>query len=178
MLFEHDTEEGLRAAVALVNSAEPPPTLETLADLDAFYVAHHYTGRHDGDAAELAEVRAVRPRLRKLLTAGPAEAAALANQLLAEVGATPRIVRHGRTGWHFHAVADDAPFAARIVSETALAVADLLRADEHSRLAVCADPTCRGIVLDLSRNRSRRYCSTQCSNRAAVAAYRTRRRDG
>jgi predicted RNA-binding Zn ribbon-like protein len=31
-------------------------------------------------------------------------------------------------------------------------------------------------VLDLSRNRSRRFCSTTCSNRAAVAAYRARQR--
>ena len=41
----------------------------------------------------------------------------------------------------------------------------------------CADGTdedCDGIVLDLSRNRSRRYCSTLCSNRNAVAAYRAR----
>ncbi|GAA1868173.1 CGNR zinc finger domain-containing protein [Myceligenerans crystallogenes] len=178
MLFEHDTEEALRAAVALVNSAEPPLTLETVAELDAFYVANLYTGRHDGDTAELAEVQAVRPRLRELLTAEPAAAAALVNELLAELGAVPRVVRHGDTGWHFHAVDDDAPFARRILAETALAMADLLRADEVSRLSICADPTCRGVVLDLSRNRSRRFCSDRCSNRAAVAAYRARRREG
>ena len=43
-------------------------------------------------------------------------------------------------------------------------------------LAVCAEPSCAGIVLDLSRNRSRRFCSTACGNRAAVAAYRARQR--
>ncbi len=31
-----------------------------------------------------------------------------------------------------------------------------------------------GIVLDLSRNRSKRFCSTTCGNRNAVAAYRAR----
>ena len=41
---------------------------------------------------------------------------------------------------------------------------------------VCADPDCEGLVLDLSRNRSRRFCSTSCTNRAAVAAYRARQR--
>jgi predicted RNA-binding Zn ribbon-like protein len=41
---------------------------------------------------------------------------------------------------------------------------------------VCADERCDGLVLDLSRNRSRRYCSTVCANRNAVAAYRARRR--
>ena len=49
-------------------------------------------------------------------------------------------------------------------------------AGELSRLAVCAEPSCAGIVLDLSRNRSRRFCSTACGNRVAVAAYRARRR--
>ena len=47
--------------------------------------------------------------------------------------------------------------------------------DELSRLSVCADDTCGGLVLDLSRNRSRRYCSTACGNRVAVAAYRARK---
>ena len=43
-----------------------------------------------------------------------------------------------------------------------------------SRLGICADDDCGGIVLDLSRNRSRRFCSTACGNRNAVAAYRAR----
>lgn len=177
MLFEHDTGPSLRSAVELVNSGEPPVTLETVAELDAFYTAHAYTGRHDRDEAELAAVLALRPRLRELLTADSATAARLVNELLAGLGATPRIVRHaGDEGWHFHVVDDDAPFADRIVAETAMAVADLLRADELSRLSTCADPTCEGLVLDLSRNRSRRFCSTRCSNRAAVAAYRDRRK--
>jgi hypothetical protein len=41
-----------------------------------------------------------------------------------------------------------------------MAMVDVIRADEMSRLSVCADPTCGGIVVDLSRNRSRRFCST------------------
>lgn len=57
-----------------------------------------------------------------------------------------------------------------------MAMIDVIRADETSRLAICADPDCGGVVLDLSRNRSRRFCSTTCTNRAAVAAYRARRR--
>jgi predicted RNA-binding Zn ribbon-like protein len=60
--------------------------------------------------------------------------------------------------------------------ETAMAMVDLIRAGELSRLSVCADARCEGLVLDLSRNRSRRYCSTTCANRNAVAAYRARGR--
>jgi predicted RNA-binding Zn ribbon-like protein len=85
-------------------------------------------------------------------------------------------VRHGGHDWHIHAVAPDAPLAARMAVEAAMAMIDVIRADEMSRLDLCADPDCEGIVLDLSRNRSRRFCSTTCTNRAAVAAYRARKR--
>ena len=69
-----------------------------------------------------------------------------------------------------------APMAARIRVETAMAMIDVIRADEMSRLASCAADDCEDVVLDLSRNRSRRYCSTTCGNREAVAAYRARQR--
>jgi predicted RNA-binding Zn ribbon-like protein len=55
-----------------------------------------------------------------------------------------------------------------------MAMVDVIRVDELSRLSVCADDGCDGLVLDLSRNRSRRFCSTTCANRNAVAAYRAR----
>ena len=55
------------------------------------------------------------------------------------------------------------------------ALIDVIRAEEGSRISVCADDTCRSLALDLSRNRSKRYCSTACANRNAVAAYRARR---
>ena len=55
-----------------------------------------------------------------------------------------------------------------------MAMVDVVRTDEMSRLGVCEDDDCDGIVLDLSRNRSKRFCSTTCGNRNAVAAYRAR----
>jgi predicted RNA-binding Zn ribbon-like protein len=175
MLFAHDTVEALRAAVALVNAEEPPRTLETVADLDAFFARFGYTGRHDGTQAELDEVRALAPRLRALLLADRDAAAGIVNEMLADAGAVPRLVRHEGEDWHVHAVPDDAPLATRILVETAMAMVDVIREDEHSRLDVCADDDCRGIVLDLSRNRSRRYCSAACTNRNAQAALRARR---
>ena len=57
-----------------------------------------------------------------------------------------------------------------------MAMVDVIRADEMARLDICAADDCDDVVLDLSRNRSRRYCSTTCGNREAVAAYRARQR--
>jgi predicted RNA-binding Zn ribbon-like protein len=176
VLLAHDTEASLQAAVDLVNSGEEPDTLTTVAQADAWYAKHRYTGRRDHDDAELADLRALRPVLRDLLTAGRDRAAELANAMLAEARAVPQLVRHDDIDWHLHAVAPDEPLVRRILVETAMAMADLVRGDEMSRLAVCADPGCSGIVLDLTRNRSRRFCSTACANRNAVAAYRARRR--
>jgi len=92
------------------------------------------------------------------------------------VHALPQLVRHGGQDWHVHAVPADAPLVRRILIETAMAMVDLVRTDEMSRLSICADRDCDGLVLDLTRNRSRRFCSTSCANRNAVAAYRARRR--
>ena len=176
MLFAHDTVESLRAAVDLVNSGEEPDTLTTVADLDAWYATHGYTGRRDGDATELEALRALRPVLRELLTAERDRAAELVNAMLADAGALPRLVRHDGLDWHIHAVSADSPLDRRVVVESAMAMVDVIRADELSRLSVCADDRCGGLVLDLSRNRSRRFCRTTCRNRNAVAACRARGR--
>jgi hypothetical protein len=160
--FTHDTEAALQAAVVLANSALEPDTLRTVEDLDAFFTGFEYTGRHDLDEVELQGVRAVRPALYELLTADRDTAVAIVNR------------RHGEWDWHLHAVGPDRDLATRIVVETAMAMIDVIRADEMSRLGICADETCQGVVLDLSRNRSKRFCSTTCGNRSAVAAYRAR----
>lgn len=175
MVFANDTEAAMRAAIALTNSAAEPDTLMTIQQLADFVDEHGYTGAVAGDRAELDDVRAIRPDLRRLLTSSRDEAVEIVNDMLRSAGAVPRLVRHGTMDWHLHAVDDERPLATRIAVETAMAMIDVIRADEFSRLDVCADVTCDGLVLDLSRNRSRRFCSTTCSNRAAVTAYRARR---
>ena len=176
MVFADDTELALQAAVTLANSALEPDTLTTVAELDEVWDEFQYSGRHDRTRAELDAVRALRPRLRQLLTADREGAVELVNQMLAEARAVPQLVRHDSLDWHIHAIDPDQPLDRRILVESAMAMIDVIRSDELSRLDICADTTCEGVVLDLSRNRSRRFCSTTCSNRNAVAAYRARQR--
>ena len=177
MVFTHDTELALQAAVTLANSVLEPDTLTTEADLDQVWDDHEYSGRRDRTRAELDAVRALRPRLRDVLTASSdRDAVELVNDMLAEAQAVPQLVRHDRLDWHIHAIDQDQPLDRRILVETAMAMIDVIRGGEMSRLSICADDTCRGVVLDLSRNRSRRFCSTTCGNRNAVAAYRARQR--
>ena len=164
----------LQSAVTLVNSDLEPVSLTTPDELDEFLSDFGYTGRHDGDQAEVDAVRAILPLLRDLLTADRDRAAGVVNEMLFQAKALPQLERHDGYDWHLHAIAPDRPLADRIIVETAMAMIDVIRADELSRLGVCADDDCEGLVLDLSRNRSRRFCSTACGNRNAVAAYRAR----
>jgi predicted RNA-binding Zn ribbon-like protein len=175
VVFTDDTEIALQAAVTLVNTSDPD-TLETVAALDELWARFGYTGRHERTRAELDQVRSLREPLRKLLTAPRDDAVAIVNELLSSASAVPQLVRHHPFDWHIHAVRPDAPLATRIQVETAMAMIDVIRDDETSRLGVCADATCQDLVLDLSRNRRKRFCSTTCANRNAVAAYRSRRR--
>lgn len=178
MIFTDDTEDALRAAVWLVNTAEDQESMADAADEDAFLAEFPYTGRIDRDEAERAGLRAVRPQLRAMLLAPRDDMAVHVNQALASVTLTPRLARHDAMDWHLHAVSDDRPLAERVLVETAMALVDVIRADEGSRISICDDDTCESLALDLSRNRSKRYCSTTCANRNAVAAYRARRAEG
>ncbi|MEO6414397.1 MAG: CGNR zinc finger domain-containing protein [Pedococcus sp.] len=179
MLFAHDTQVALRGAAALVNTAATLPgdteDLATVADLDAFVQDWEWTGSHTHDDSELASVHALRPRLRRLWTSETDEAVELVNELLVEARALPQLVRHGEWSWHLHATPPEAPLATRMAVEAAMAMVDVIRADELARLRVCAADDCEDVVVDLSKNRSKRFCDGGCGNRANVAAYRARK---
>lgn len=176
MVFTHDAQSALLAAVELVNSLQEPAALASPAQLADFCRRHAYSGHPAATAAELARVRELRPRLRELLLADRDEAAGLINAALAEVPVAVRLVRHDGQDWHVHPAAAEADFATKVLVETLFAMIEVVREGEESRLGPCADPDCARLVLDLSRNRSRRFCSTACGNRQAVAAYRSRQR--
>jgi predicted RNA-binding Zn ribbon-like protein len=179
MLFAHDSERALAEAAALVNTAGlDGDTLVTLADLDDFLARSPYSGVVRRNQEELESVRALRPRLRKFWTIKDRdEAAALVNQILDEADARPYLARHDEWDWHLHVTRPDAPLADRIAAEAAMAFLDLIRADALARLRICAADDCEDVLVDLSKNSSKRYCDTgNCGNRANVAAYRARKR--
>ena len=177
MLFAHDTEVALAAAAALVNTANSDPDeLADVAALDAFVVAWGWTGSHRHTRAELQEVRELRPRLRQLWAEGEDGAAALVNTLLRESSALPQLVKHDEWDYHLHATSPDAPLADRMAVEAAMAMVDVIRSGELARLRTCAAEDCDDVLVDLSKNRSRRFCDKGCGNRANVAAYRARQR--
>ena len=177
MLFAHDTEVALNAAVALVNTAttDSGDSLTRVADLEQFVTEWGWTGTHRRDRAELEAVRALRPQLQHFWEVDQDEAVVLVNELLRDRKALPQLVKHDGWDYHLHATSDDAPLADRMAVEAAMALVDVIRQDEYGRLQVCAADDCDDVLIDLSKNRSRRFCSTSCSNRTNVAAFRARR---
>ncbi|GAA1945233.1 CGNR zinc finger domain-containing protein [Agromyces allii] len=179
MFFTHDTESALQFVGALTDtvpsaSDSGDDELRTIGQLDALLVTWKYSGRHDRDARELGEVRDARERLRALWLLDRDAAADAVNELLADAHALPRLVRHDDLDWHIHATALDEPLATRILVEAAMAFVDVIRSDQMERLRVCDADDCESLYVDLSKNGSRRFCTTRCGNRMAVRAYRAR----
>jgi len=174
MLFTHDTEVALAAAAAWVNTGAAVERLPDVAALDAFVAEWGWTGSRTHDGVELAAVQNLRPRLHQLWELDKEGVVILVNELLLEFRALPQLVRHDSWDYHLHATPSAAPLAARMAVEAAMAAVDLVRADELGRLRFCGNDDCPDVLVDLSRNRSKRYCDLTCSNRAAVRAFRSR----
>jgi predicted RNA-binding Zn ribbon-like protein len=179
LYFAPDTEDALAFAVALVNtvagaSRSGVDELGDPASLTALLDAHRYSGRFDRDTAELEAVRATRALFRDVFEMERDDAVHAVNQMLHDARALPQLVRHDSFDWHLHATDLDAPLDERMRAEIGLAFVDVLRSDEQGRMRLCAAPDCDGVLIDLSRNGSKRFCSVRCGNRMNMVAFRSR----
>ncbi len=183
MLITHDTRCALDAVVDLVNTSpegdETPdglPDVEALAD---FVRNHEFSDVGVLSEFDLSAVRKVRGRFAAIFAEPDARTAAgLINELVAAAGTTPRLTDHDGYDWHVHYFAPGASVADHLAADCGMALAFFVVAGEQERLRRCEAPDCRHAFVDLSRNRSRRYCDSRtCGNRLHVAAYRARRKE-
>ncbi|MGW2285893.1 CGNR zinc finger domain-containing protein [Streptomyces phaeochromogenes] len=182
MLITHDTRCALDAVVDLVNTTPEDDTADGLANLPAL---HEFVRNHDiSDVGTLSEldlsaVRKIRARFAGIFAASdPRAASTLINELVAAAGTTPRLTDHDGYDWHVHYFAPGASVADHLAADGGMALAFFVVAGEQERLRRCEAPDCRRAFVDLSRNRSRRYCDSRtCGNRLHVAAYRARRKE-
>lgn len=179
--FGADLLEALEACAELINTGRSADGdgLRDVADVQAFGDRYGFHGDPavPRDAPRLRGHRARLDEIAVSCEAGDDEAAiGMLNALLAETGAVPQIVAHDGRGPHIHVSRSTAPMADRIAAHLAMGLAELVVSGESQRVRACASPTCRDVFVDLSRNRSRRYCDSRtCGNRLHVAAYRARR---
>lgn len=182
MRFEHDTQVVLIGAAALVNTAlgGREQLVDSAALLTFLHLHGPLTAVADCSPSELDAVVQLRSRLVQLwYVTSDFEGAEIVNGLLESAEALPRLVRHDDWPWHLHFARPKATLDRRLGSELAMGFAELIRRDELDRLGHCSAPDCAALTIDLTRNRSRRYCDTgNCGNRQHVAAYRSRRKTG
>lgn len=179
--FSADLLEALAACAELINTgrSRDGEGLRDVATVQEFGRRYAFRGR-ETQQQDVARLRAYRARLDAVVSsceAGDEEAAIdMLNGLLAQTGAVPQVVAHDGRGPHVHVSRPTAPMADRIAAHLAMGLAELVVAGESGRVRSCQSPTCRDVFMDLSRNRSRRYCDSRtCGNRLHVAAYRARK---
>lgn len=182
MLIPHDTRIALDTVVDLMNTAPDHDEADELKDVPSLYA--FVSGHNVSDVGELSEhdlaaVRQVRSRFIEVFAAPDSRTAAeLINQLVAAAGTTPQLTDHDGYDWHVHYFAPGASVAEHLAADCGMALAFILVAGEQERLRRCEAPDCGRAFVDLSRNRSRRYCDSRtCGNRLHVAAYRARRKE-
>jgi predicted RNA-binding Zn ribbon-like protein len=181
VLFSHDTERALSCIVDLVNSAPSGDVGDLLPDVPALagFVAEH----------SVSDVRALTPEdvhgvhtLRTAVAAvfdatDDATAAAAVNSLVSQATVSPRLTAHDGYDWHVHYAAPGVSLPEHLTIDCGMALAHVVATGERERLRRCEAPDCDQVLVDLSRNRSKRYCDARtCGNRLHVAAYRERRR--
>jgi predicted RNA-binding Zn ribbon-like protein len=181
VLFSHDVESSLECAVALVNSAPTRDGEEQLGDLRSlqeFVTAHDISEVGDLHEPDLHEVHVLRGAVATVFDAtDDGSAAAAVNTLVSRAAVTPRLTDHDGYDWHVHYFAPGASLTEHLTIDCGMALAHVVAAGERERLRRCEAPDCEHVLVDLSRNRSRRYCDARtCGNRLHVAAYRERQR--
>jgi predicted RNA-binding Zn ribbon-like protein len=179
--FDADQIEAITGCAELINSGRSQsgdklPDLQAIQDFADRYAFHGVPGV----PADVGTLHAYRARLDEIATACQSGAVDTAiekiNALLAQAGASPQVAAHDGRGPHIHVSRPEAPLPDRMAAHFAMGLAWLVVAGQAGRIRSCESPTCSDVFVDLSRNSSRRYCSSRtCGNRLHVAAYRARK---
>jgi predicted RNA-binding Zn ribbon-like protein len=159
-------------AAALVNTrprpADPPEKLEAAADLQALLDAAPEPAPRPAADADVDAARALRGVLLGAFRARDrAEAAAALNPLLARWALRPA----ADGSWELGPVRD-ADLSDWLAANSARGLAELVAAYGLERLHECSAEDCQAVLVDVSRNGARRFCSRTCASRVNVRRHR------
>lgn len=183
-MFSDYTKNNLRGAVLLVNAVvggwDQGATFAPILTVRKVQAA--LWGRNRGitsrDIPRLVTVAAALRRCVDCLDVHDVKGAAeIVNDLLSTHGATPRMEHGPNEAWEVHYHPSTAtPVDAHAVGY-AIGIAQLIGQGQGvtHRLGICRAERCDRMYLDLSRNGSKRFCSSKCMTRTKVAAFRASR---
>jgi predicted RNA-binding Zn ribbon-like protein len=159
---------------------DPHDPLATIDDLRAWLSDRPWMADRVAPS-DLAPLSELRRELRAVFDAAvegrSPDVVVRLNEALDRHRARPSVSGHDDDDWHLHVASAQAPVAEEYAAGAAMGLTMAFLDLGRARLGACADPRCRGVFLDTSRNRSRRYCSDRCASRANVAALRRRQRN-
>lgn len=188
--FDSHTSDVVEYAIAVINEVTPgerhgrpfpAPTGDELVKavrdvLPEFRPSDVPTA---ADVAELAEWAGRLRHIIELVDTGDLDTACTElNQVMREAGSIPTLSRHDGEPWHLHFHSADAAWALSWAASMATGLAVVLGNSVVERLGLCNAPSCDRVYVDVSRNGTRRFCSTACQNRVKAAAFRARKAAG
>ncbi|MCX5416804.1 CGNR zinc finger domain-containing protein [Streptomyces sp. NBC_00059] len=172
---------------ALVNVTAPgmrrsrpysPPEGEALAEAVSEVLIAGNRHARAVDAGEAARLMSLAHRLHAVFvhleghdTDG---AVGVVNALFADLRPVPRLDRRAGEPWHLYFRSPEDDLAGDVAAQCGIALATALGSRYAERLGICSAPACDGVYVDVSRNGTRRFCSTACQNRVKAAAHRAR----
>ena len=165
-------------AVELVNTWNTyfpePERLESVGDLRLVCAALGGPISRRVRERDLPRARALRTNLRRAFEA-PNERRAVdaLNYVVRESDAKPQLYARGDR-WEFGFDSPSSDPISELAMRTGLGLLDVIRNEGSERLGLCSAAPCIGVFVDLSKNRSRKYCSQLCADRMNQAAYRRR----
>ncbi|WP_260190992.1 CGNR zinc finger domain-containing protein [Actinophytocola gossypii] len=188
MEFDSHTSDVVGNAVALINDVTPgerhgkpfpAPADLRIAVRDAVPPSRTPDHPTETEAAELAGWAARLRAVVELVDDGEVDTACTTlNRILRETEAMPTLVRHDGEPWHLHFHSAGAEWAISWAASMATALAVVLGNASIERLGICNATACDRVYVDISRNGTRRFCSTACQNRVKAAAFRARKTAG
>lgn len=179
MNFDNYKQVALDTAIDLANSLDVVSGEEYLTNADA--VGGWLQGRgietpRPPTERDMRGLRRLRAQVRIVMEGSEEEAEEALDRIVADASVRPRVT-FSKGEWRLSHVPGADGLVDRVAAIAVTGLAAALSESGRERFGVCSKEGCRDVYLDTSKNRSRRYCSDSCSNRANVAAFRARQRN-
>lgn len=148
---------------------------------EKFLVGMGWNGALEPSEADLAEAGRLRELLWRMIVRlaecdMPADSdLALLNEFLAASPVLRAIEKKSNDGYCVTQTPQTRTWAA-FLGEIAASFADVIAKKDPLRLRICANPTCRWVFFDESKNRTRRWCGDTCGTLVKVREFRARQR--
>jgi predicted RNA-binding Zn ribbon-like protein len=182
--LSHYNERLIALAVDFANTYDPfldePEALQHPADLKRFLERCYIEISEGVKEEELLAARQLRDELREIfmwIESGEVRGKIVDAINVMLSGAVVSVRAENNDGWHLeYSPADRSPIISKLAVKMGIGLTLALQQHGPERLKMCKAQPCEEVFIDLSKNKSRRFCGERCANRYNVANFRERQR--